>query len=132
MPAQPRKTAAPAKPATKAAPAKPANAPVSPASGFDLAALAAGAKDAALPKVTRGGREGGKTKALADLVTTSFTDNKAKQLPPVPGGAEAAKSLTSAVRRAATMAGLGVSVRYVIDDKGMVTITLLGKEKTER
>jgi hypothetical protein len=129
MPA--RKSTPAAQPTKRTAAAKVA--PTSPApsrSGLDFEALAAGAKAAkALPTVVRNGRKA--STALADLITRSHAEGKPFSLPPVASEA-AVKTLTTALRRAASQAGLGVSVRSEQTADGQYVVTIQGREKRER
>ncbi len=113
----PRKAAAPA--------------PAAKTPALNLAMLAAHA--VAVKELPKSPRKAGGTEALADLVKQSYTDRKVFELPgvAVPAGGSVVKvtaTLTAAVRRAAALAGLGVSVRASLTDRGVV-VTFQGKRK---
>ncbi|MEV6931741.1 hypothetical protein AB0M46_45625 [Dactylosporangium sp. NPDC051485] len=116
MTARTHKTAA-AAPAAAEAPAAPT---------FDVAALAAAAKVApALPKVTRTSA----ASPFAVLVQRSWDDKTALTLPAIP--ADQVKVLHSTIRRGATSVGLGVSIRNVETEQGVV-VTFQAKERSTR
>lgn len=114
-------------------PSQPANAPVSPARGLglDFESLAASAQPVAeLPKATREGNA--KNSALKDLVVRSHAEGKAFALPAIPVEGDVDKfkqSMGSAIRRAASQAGLGVSIRYEFNADGNAVVTIQGRDK---
>jgi len=94
-----------------------------------LASRAAVVKE--LPKPTR--RPGG-TAALSALVERSYRERMVFELPAVtvPDGSDPAKvtaTLVAAVRRAAALVQLGVSVRSQLTDRGVV-VTFQGKRRS--
>ncbi|WP_158884045.1 hypothetical protein [Amycolatopsis anabasis] len=92
--------------------------------------LAQGATEAeAMPTPTKGN---GKPNPLAELVLTSFTENKVYSLPPVEYDEKTVAQIKAAVRRAAASKGLGVNVRHQVQEDGQTVIYLQGKKKSVR
>lgn len=98
-----------------------------------LADLVARAKEAKeMPKIARGGgaAENPFIEALRKSKEGNGGQGQPMQLPAVPNE-EAAKSVKLSIRRAAQLAGLGVSIREEETDEGIV-IWYMGKEKQSR
>jgi len=110
----------------------PRTTPAAKAAPLDLAAIASRAVVVkALPKPQR--KPSG-TDALSGLVKASYNDRMVFELPAVavPDGVNPAKltaTLVAAVRRAAALANLGVSVHSEVTPKGVV-VTFKGKRKS--
>lgn len=96
---------------------------------LDLAALAKAAKAAPeLPKASRAG--GGEDNPFIPQIQESYQKQEARVLPPVPK--EVLTSVKVAIRRAATRAGLGVSIREQEATDGTVVVSFMGKVRGTR
>lgn len=114
-------------PVAKATPPAAPVAPVAAKSIPDFAALASQqtvAKE--LPKIGRNGQEN----PFTDKVRESFEKKEAYTLPPIPQ--EALTPVKVAIRRGATLADLGVSIREVKLENGTIEITYMGKVRSKR
>lgn len=93
----------------------------------DFSALAAQAKAApALPKMGRSTQDN----PFVAKVRESFEKQQAVELPPVPN--EALTPVKVAIRRGATLADLGVSIRETVQEDGTIVITFMGKTRNKR
>lgn len=113
---QPEQAAAPAAPVKAAAPGK-----------VDFSALAKAAKTA--PELPKMGRAGGQDNPFIQQVRDTFEKKEAVVLPPIPK--EALTPVKVAIRRAATLAELGVSIREQETEEGIV-VSFQGKTRTKR
>jgi hypothetical protein len=116
---------------TMATAPEPATPAPTASTALDLAKLALGA--VAVKAMPKPQRPPSGTDRLAELVRKSYTEHQIFELPAVAiaDGADAGKvtaTLVAAVRRAASHAGLGVSVGHEVTEKGVV-VTFKGKRK---